>query len=151
MMNEEEKFDELLSSKLSERDFPFDELNWDEAERLIIQQEKKEKTTRFAFIFSAGLSAGVLIMLPFMMNTHASLPKPYRLIIQRSTKIPLYKIIFLHLSIMPGEIQVLAKKKISTTAWAACFSKKSNLHLNASSNSAANARRQGIKYLFKCE
>lgn len=73
-MNEEEKFDELLSSKLSERDFPFDELNWDEAERLIIQQEKTRKVTRFALIFSAGLAAGVFIMLPFIVNIHSTTP-----------------------------------------------------------------------------
>ena len=57
-MNEEEKFDELLSSKLSERDFPFDELNWDEAESLLIQQEKRAKFTRVALTFAAGLAAG---------------------------------------------------------------------------------------------
>jgi len=73
-MNEEEKFDELLNSKLSERDFPFDELNWDEAERLIIQQESRRKITRFALIFSGGLIAGILIMLPFILNTHNVLP-----------------------------------------------------------------------------
>lgn len=73
-MNEEEKFDELLSSKLSERDFPFDELNWDEAERLIIAQERRRKITRFALIFSTGLMAGVAIMLPFILNTHNALP-----------------------------------------------------------------------------
>jgi hypothetical protein len=73
-MNEEEKFDELLSSKLSERDFPFDEVNWDEAERLIIKQERLRKITRFALVFSAGIAAGVLIMLPFLINTNNALP-----------------------------------------------------------------------------
>ncbi len=71
-MNEEEKFDELLSSKLSERDFPFDELNWDEAESLLIQQEKRAKFTRVALTFAAGLAAGVVIMLPFILNTHST-------------------------------------------------------------------------------
>jgi hypothetical protein len=75
-MSEEEKFDELLSSKLSERDFPFDELNWDEAERLIIQQERWKKIFRFIFIFSVGLVVGIAIMLPFIINTHNVLPNP---------------------------------------------------------------------------
>lgn len=68
-MSEEEKFNELLNSKLSERDFPFDELNWDEAERLIERQERKEKTARFALVFIAGIVVGVLILLPFMHIT----------------------------------------------------------------------------------
>jgi len=67
-MNEEEKFDELLNSKLSERDFPFDELNWDEAERLLVQQENRKRALRFAIIFSSGLAAGIIIMLPFLLN-----------------------------------------------------------------------------------
>lgn len=75
-MNEEEKFDELLNSKLSEREFPFDELNWDEAERLIIQQERWSKIKRYSLIFSAGLAAGVVIMLPFIINSHNALPSP---------------------------------------------------------------------------
>jgi len=70
-MNEEEKFDELLSSKLAEREFPFNELNWDEAERLIIKQEKRRKSLRFLFVFSAGIIAGIALMLPFVFSNHA--------------------------------------------------------------------------------
>ena len=73
-MNEEEKFDELINSKLSEREFPFDELNWDEAERLIIRQERWRKITRFSLVFSGGLVAGIAVMLPFILNTHTSSP-----------------------------------------------------------------------------
>ncbi len=73
-MSEEKRFDELLSSKLSEREFPFDELNWDEAERLIIQQQKWSTIRRFSLVFSAGLALGVLIMLPFLFKSSASLP-----------------------------------------------------------------------------
>lgn len=68
MMNEEEKFDKLLRFKLSEREFPFDELNWEEAEQLIIRNETRRKTVRFTMIFSAGIVAGALMMLPFMLN-----------------------------------------------------------------------------------
>lgn len=75
-MNEQEKFDELLRSKLSERDFPFDELNWDEAERLIIQQERISRIKRVSLIFSAGLVAGVLIMLPFIFSNHSTTNNP---------------------------------------------------------------------------
>jgi len=81
-MNEEEKFDELLSSKLAERDFPFDELNWDDAERLLIQQERRAKITKIALTFSAGLAAGVIIMLPFIINSHSNVPND---IVSKST------------------------------------------------------------------
>jgi hypothetical protein len=73
-MNEEEKFDELLRSKLSEREFPMDDLNWDEAEQLINKQERWSKISRISLVFSAGLAAGIIIMLPFILSTHPSLP-----------------------------------------------------------------------------
>ena len=71
-MNEEQKFDELINSKLSEREFPFDELNWDEAERLIIRQERWAKIRRVSLVFSAGLALGVAAMLPFVLNNRNS-------------------------------------------------------------------------------
>ncbi len=72
-MNDEEKFDKILRFKLSEREYPFDELNWEEAERLIIRQETKRKAVRFSIIFSAGIVAGALIMLPFITNNRNAL------------------------------------------------------------------------------
>lgn len=72
-MNDEEKFDKLLRFKLSEREFPFDELNWDDAEQLIIRQESRRKTVRFTMIFAAGIVAGALMMLPFMLNNRNTL------------------------------------------------------------------------------
>ncbi len=73
-MNEEEKFDDLINSKLSERDFPFDELNWDEAERLIIRQQKWSTIRKFSLVFSAGLIAGAAIMIPFITGNHSTIP-----------------------------------------------------------------------------
>jgi len=75
-MNEEEKFDELINSKLSEREFPFDELNWDEAERLIIQQERLSKLRRTFLIFSGGLILGIAVMLPFVLSNHNAATNP---------------------------------------------------------------------------
>ncbi len=72
-MNEEKKFDELLSSKLSEREFPLDELNWDKAERLITAQERRKKILRFSLVFSGGLALGIGIMLPFIWNANTTL------------------------------------------------------------------------------
>ncbi len=75
-MNEEQKFDELINSKLSEREFPFDELNWDEAERLIIKQERWVRIKRVSLVFSAGLFLGVAVMVPFVLNNRTSSNNP---------------------------------------------------------------------------
>jgi len=74
MNNEEERFDELLNSKLSEREFPFDELNWDDAEKLIIRQERWKKISRFFLTFSSGLAVGIVLLLPFVLNKQTTLP-----------------------------------------------------------------------------
>ncbi len=73
-MNEQERFDELLRSKLSEREFPFDELSWDEAERLIIKQERWSNIKKVALVFSAGLIIGMALMLPFILGNHSVIP-----------------------------------------------------------------------------
>jgi hypothetical protein len=70
-MNELEKFDDLLRSKLSERDFPFDEHNWDKLDSRIELAEKRRKSKRFAIIFASGVALGVLIMLPFILNKNS--------------------------------------------------------------------------------
>ena len=71
-MNEQEKFDDLLRSKLTERDFPFDETNWDKVEELIDRSEKKRRYALIAFIFLAGLGAGIAIMSPFINSNKPS-------------------------------------------------------------------------------
>lgn len=68
-MNEQEKFDDLLRSKLSERDFPFDETNWDKAEVAIERSEKRRRIGIVAVIFLAGLLVGIGIMYPFVHTT----------------------------------------------------------------------------------
>ncbi|HTB05913.1 MAG TPA: hypothetical protein VK806_03095 [Bacteroidia bacterium] len=70
-MNELEKFDDLLRSKLSERDLPFDEHNWDKLDRKIELAEKRRKSKRFAIIFASGMALGVLIMIPFILNKNS--------------------------------------------------------------------------------
>lgn len=69
MKNEEEKFDDLLQNKLSERDFFFDELNWQKESELIAQSENRRKRRRFILIFFSGLIAGVALtisLIPFL-------------------------------------------------------------------------------------
>ena len=67
-MNEQEKFDDLLRSKLEGRDFPFDETNWDKAEALIERTEKRKRFALIGAIFMAGISVGIVLMLPFINN-----------------------------------------------------------------------------------
>jgi hypothetical protein len=64
MINEEEKFNDLLRSKLNEREFFFDELNWDKAEQAIVKEETRKKRKRFLLIFLGGFILGAAIMFP---------------------------------------------------------------------------------------
>ena len=66
MSTEENNFDEILRSKLSEDSFEFNEANWDKAEALVIKAEKKRKRRLVGFIFFIGLILGIGIMLPFI-------------------------------------------------------------------------------------
>jgi hypothetical protein len=66
MMNEEEKFDDLLRKKMSERDFFFDEENWQKASEKIESAELKRKQTRFTIIFLSGLALGIALTVPVM-------------------------------------------------------------------------------------
>ncbi len=64
MINEEEKFNDLLKSKLNEREFFFDELNWEKAEQAIVRVERNKKMRRVALIFLCGFILGAAIMFP---------------------------------------------------------------------------------------
>src|ERR1700752_2210946 len=67
-MSEQEKMDDLLRSKFSERDFPFDEENWAKAEEMIAIARQKEKRRKWGIIFFAGILIGVLVMIPVVMK-----------------------------------------------------------------------------------
>lgn len=69
-MNEKEPFEDIIASKFSEAEFPFDEGNWDNAEEMIDSYRTKQKRRRIGFVFSSGIALGVLIMLPFVMNVN---------------------------------------------------------------------------------
>jgi hypothetical protein len=66
MMNEEDKFDDLLRNKMSEREFFFDEENWQKASEKIERNELKRKQTRFTIIFLSGLALGIVLTVPIM-------------------------------------------------------------------------------------
>lgn len=65
-MNEKEPFEDIIASKFSEAEFPFDEGNWDNAEDMISAYRTKQKRRRIGFVFFSGIALGVLIMLPFV-------------------------------------------------------------------------------------
>jgi len=67
-MNEEEELKHIINSKLSGEEVPFDEENWEEAEKFIDASRRKEKRRRWALIFFIGFGAGIAIMLPFLLN-----------------------------------------------------------------------------------
>jgi len=73
MSTEQENFDDILKSKLSEGEFEFNEANWDKAEALIIQADKKRKRRLIGFIFFIGLILGVCLMIPFIGSEKESL------------------------------------------------------------------------------
>jgi hypothetical protein len=41
MLSEEEKFDELVKQKIQEKEFFFDEINWNKMNTLIEQEQRK--------------------------------------------------------------------------------------------------------------
>jgi hypothetical protein len=72
MMNEEEKLNDIINSKFSEEEFPFDEENWEKAEKLIDDSRKKKKRRIWMAIFFIGLVSGIVIMIPFVSNEYKS-------------------------------------------------------------------------------
>ena len=67
-MSEQEKMDDIIRSKFSEMDFPFDEENWAKAEEMIVAARAKEKRRRWGIIFFFGILIGVLVMIPFVLK-----------------------------------------------------------------------------------
>lgn len=61
-MSEEEKFDELLRSKLSEREFFFDEMNWQKAETMLKRRLQTRTIMRYAAVFLGGLMLGAAVV-----------------------------------------------------------------------------------------
>jgi hypothetical protein len=83
-MDNDKEFDDLIKSKLSEQEFPFDEENWDAAEEMIYDYRKRERIKRVAIIFASGLLLGVLMMLPFVLVKQDEV-QSYPLVIANNT------------------------------------------------------------------
>ena len=65
--------------------------------------------TRFGLIFSAGLAAGVLIMIPFMTNTHNGVPNS--LASNSTIQKPVTETLFRHLPTTLKELQIILLMK----------------------------------------
>ncbi len=74
MKNEEDIFDELLRSKLSDREFFFDELNWQKAEAVLKRREQLRNLKRYSAIFLAGLLLGGAIVYPLAGRLQKNTP-----------------------------------------------------------------------------
>ena len=67
----EKDFDNIIKAKLDEREFPFDEHNWEKAEALIIRSQNLKRSGRIAAIFTGGFLLGMAVMIPFMHKNNA--------------------------------------------------------------------------------
>lgn len=68
-MKEEKDFDKIIRSKFAEKEFIFNEANWEKAEQKLDANRKRGILIRRSVIFIIGLSIGILLMLPFIFNT----------------------------------------------------------------------------------
>src|SRR3990172_7307148 len=69
-MSEEDKFDEIIRSKFSEKEFLFDEENWEIAEAMLDSARRRKSAVKWSAVFLIGLLAGVGLMLPFVGNNN---------------------------------------------------------------------------------
>ncbi len=67
-MSEQEKYDELIRQKFAEKEFMFNEANWEKAEMMIDSSRKIKKFFWWGSIFLIGLIAGVCLMFPLIKH-----------------------------------------------------------------------------------
>lgn len=64
-MSEQEKYDELIRQKFAEKEFIFNEENWEKAEHALDLSKKSKKIFRWSSVFLIGLITGICITLLF--------------------------------------------------------------------------------------
>lgn len=67
-MSEEEKYDELIRQKFAEKEFIFNEANWEKAEAMIDASRKTKKIFWWSAVFLIGLICGIFLMFPLVKN-----------------------------------------------------------------------------------
>lgn len=68
-MSEQEKFDELIREKFAEKEFIFNEENWEKAEKIIDASKTTTKLLRRSIIFLIGLITGICAMFPLIKRS----------------------------------------------------------------------------------
>ncbi len=67
-MSDDEKFDDIIRGKFAEKEFVFNEENWEKAEQKIDSSRRIRKFGKWAVVFTIGLFSGVALMFPFVGN-----------------------------------------------------------------------------------
>lgn len=67
-MREDENFDKIIQQKFAEKEFVFNEENWEKVERKINSSRRVNKFFRWTTIFSIGLCCGIAVMIPFVID-----------------------------------------------------------------------------------
>jgi hypothetical protein len=74
-MSEEEKYDELIRQKFAEKEFMFNEANWEKAEAMIDSSRKTKKAFWWSAVFLIGLITGIFLMFPLIKNNSSPATK----------------------------------------------------------------------------
>ncbi|HET7818534.1 MAG TPA: hypothetical protein VFL70_04460, partial [Bacteroidia bacterium] len=68
-MKEEKDFDKIIRSKFAEKEFIFNEANWERVEQRLDADRTRALVIRRSLIFIIGLSIGILLMFPFIFSS----------------------------------------------------------------------------------
>ena len=68
-MKEEKDFDKIIRSKFAEKEFIFNEANWERVEQKLDANRTRALVIRRSLIFIIGLSIGILLMFPFIFSS----------------------------------------------------------------------------------
>ncbi len=75
-MENKEKFEDIMRARFAEkREIPFDEPNWENIKDMLSAAREKRKRRRIGFIFFFGLLSGIVITIPFILNSNTTAAK----------------------------------------------------------------------------
>ncbi|MFH1005093.1 MAG: hypothetical protein V1781_06325 [Bacteroidota bacterium] len=67
-MKQQEKFDDIIRQKFAEKEFLFNEENWEKAEKMIDSAARIKSIVKWSAVFSVGIFIGAALMLPFVVK-----------------------------------------------------------------------------------
>ncbi len=86
MMEQEENFDDLIRQKFDEKEFVFNEENWEKAEKKIDSVRRLSKISLWTSIFIIGLIIGVGLSILYIKNSKEDTKNISQINIQKDTK-----------------------------------------------------------------